>query len=941
MRSTAPRAVVASVVVVLLLLGSTVLLALLGASPVALAPRTAGPVEPSRGATAPGGRMSRLVPSLLPVTAAPGLRPDASSPTSAVIETPPPQIPESTPTTFTVATDEKCSGAGGCTPHLNITAPTGPWALILLNYTGSAVSGVYDSSFHALVDSVPVLFGTTPESSTWTVLKSLDEYASLFGTTADVQFDLGEAVTSGYFLISVTVSFYPVPAGQSAPVEPTQIVPLFSFNGVTQKKPVLSVNATVPKDVENATLEVYAYGFGSGAGSDEFWYANDPPLRTVNITVGGVPLVNILPFEYINTGGLDLYLWNPVTGVYTLDNPPYRTDVTSALGLIEGTHTYNATVTGVDSVSDWTIGASLMLYENANFTGAHVVAVSAAFVTPTRGYSGANEFDRYANSYAYSSELTYGITAETVSSWTNESFYGLTLANGAGAQVSATTVSQEEFVPASGGSTEWINASSSPSATFNASEVGGTPYSCSGNECQNITYTMNYLAQNFNQTRTVTVVNATGSWPIATADSNDNVTANGWYSALVSDAGGGEEINAIYAYYANTSKVYSSVTAVGADGIWFNHTEVSQLTPSDTTGQGTLLVNAVSYSDAVALVATSLVTEGGRPNTFTATPYGYGSPFTYAWQGLPASCAPAATADQVTCATATAKLYTVSVAAISGGGKVSPEAFVPWTVVAAVVPTLSLQAAATDLGHPTNITLAYTGGAPPVTCEWSAGGYPFAGLTGCPMKVEFTPTVTGVIEIGVNLTDALGVSVLVTTNLTVVALPFVQLTYSPSSSSLVPTITVGSSLELQSVIAGGIGPFGFSWVENGASELSVGDSQNYTFTPTTSGNYTFTVSVTDADGSVSTSPVLKVEVTALPTGKKSTPGGGNSTGTSPSSSDLANDALVGAGVIGAVILLALLLLTRRRPPGASAPAAPSPPAPTTESPPGTPPPQSF
>ena len=159
-----------------------------------------------------------------------------------------------------------------CCVSSNFSAPTGTWALILLNYTGQAVAGVYDSSFRAYIDQAQVFFGTTPEYGIWYDEADMTPYSSLLVGTFNFTFLLGAAVTSGYFLTSVSLLFYPVPLGGDAPTEPNQVIPLWHRVFVSTTSTFVWDVATVPQNVTNATLQLWAYGFGP----DEFWYASSP-----------------------------------------------------------------------------------------------------------------------------------------------------------------------------------------------------------------------------------------------------------------------------------------------------------------------------------------------------------------------------------------------------------------------------------------------------------------------------------------------------------------------------------------------------------------------------------------------------------------------------------------------------------------------------------------
>jgi len=55
-------------------------------------------------------------------------------------------------------------------------------------------------------------------------------------------------------------------------------------------------------------------------------------------------------------------MWQPITGVFTLDDPPYTVDVTHALGMLEGSHTLSVTVENIAPYSTWLVSGALLLY---------------------------------------------------------------------------------------------------------------------------------------------------------------------------------------------------------------------------------------------------------------------------------------------------------------------------------------------------------------------------------------------------------------------------------------------------------------------------------------------------------------------------------------------------------------------------------------------------
>ncbi|HEV2166441.1 MAG TPA: peptide-N4-asparagine amidase, partial [Thermoplasmata archaeon] len=737
------------------------------------------------------------------VVASEAARPSTATPSSDVIETPPPAIPPTQPTTYVIASKLNCPNA--CTPSMNVTAPSGPWALILLNFTGSVAPSVYDSSYHATVNGVPVFFGTTPELYTWTVLKDLTEYSALFEGTAQFQFVLGQATIGGHFILNVSLSFYPVPTGAAPPRVPNQIVPLWPFTGLSSSRTLASANASVPYDVQNATLELFSYGFSNGA-YDEFWYSGSggyAAYRAVDVTVDGSPLATVQPFEYINTGGLDLYLWDPVTGAYTANDLPYEVDVTAALGLLEGPHAFNATVVGREAASTWFVGGSLLLYTNASYTGASLISEPLPSVTYTNGTSttrGIPPPETVTRSYTYASDLSSPNGTQLVESWTNETFASSFPTgpnpNETGAIVNAATRFQEISLAPWGVS--WRNDSSSPSVAFESGSVflqssstnGGYPY------YGNITQTMYWLDQNWNLTHVDTEVPAHGPRMVLASYSNDNVTANGMYSGeekLISPAAA--ELLSISTFWSNTTKSYASFEVSGSLTASYSHAVTAQLTPADlSTNLAQVLSNAVHYSDSADLSESHPTSDVGQANTFSIRAFGFGGPFTFSWSGLPSGCSPSPAQLTLVCRASSPKPFVVSVVALGAFGQSTPATTVTWTVDPDPTLSVTVKPAEIDLGRSTNLTLSASGGLAPFKCTWTANGVPVGPGNPCPKSFAYDPSSAGSINVSVNLTDALGFLVSNWSFLIVEPAPTATLEFANPSSSAIPRIAIGDTL---------------------------------------------------------------------------------------------------------------------------------------------------
>ena len=289
---------------------------------------------------------------------------------SSVQASPPPALPGTTPINITLFSNftvlHWCPTISG-----TFKAPAGNFAAIVVTYNGEATGTVYDSSYWMTLNNVTVFTGTTPEYGNWTVQDNVTEFASMLHGSVYYFFSPPMAIINGSFINSVTISFYPVAPGSASPSEPNQIfsTPIGYANDVS------TANITVPTNAISAKLLLYVYGYGA----DEFWYANEPyysPFENIQVTSGSTPIANVLPFPYINTGGINLFQWRPITGVYTLNDRPYEVNVTSALGILEGTHNLTVSMNKIDPGSFWQVSADLLVYTSASAGRAQLLSYS-------------------------------------------------------------------------------------------------------------------------------------------------------------------------------------------------------------------------------------------------------------------------------------------------------------------------------------------------------------------------------------------------------------------------------------------------------------------------------------------------------------------------------------------------------------------------------------
>lgn len=313
---------------------------------------------------------------------------------SGINAAPNPAVPDTTPVTVPMFSDFVVTH--WCPTYTaTINIPSGNWASIVLVYNGSASGVVYDSAYSLVMNNVTVFTGTSPEYGNWSVQSNLTQYESILSGSVQFTFSPPMAIINGSFNNSMELLLYPVAPGAKAPSEPNMVIPFSSMSTVT-----------VPSNVTAADLNLYVYGFGA----DEFWYADMPsiqPYRAINVTVDGLQIANVLPFPYINTGGIDNFMWRPVTGVFTLNDHPYSVNVTGALGMMEGTH--NMGIQVMDSAGSWTTNGALLLY-TSNTTGPAIPisytngpATPITIATPALG--GIAYLTEASSNYSYSSVI--------------------------------------------------------------------------------------------------------------------------------------------------------------------------------------------------------------------------------------------------------------------------------------------------------------------------------------------------------------------------------------------------------------------------------------------------------------------------------------------------------------------------------------------------------
>jgi hypothetical protein len=872
------------------------------AMPVAGVPRTASVPPVVAPAAFPGVEPLRGL--LEHNLTGPQVTPSAGVPVSAYQETPAPALPDTTPTVLHVSND-----AQGCCEYVNETPAGGPWDSVVLNYTGTAVNGVYDSSYRAYVSGAQVLFGTTPEYGTWTVLDNLTEYEALLEPGANFTFILSAATLGGYFETSLTLSFYPAPAGAPVPSEPTEVVPLWSKQFVKPTATTVTANSTVPDNASAVTLELWAYGFQN----DEFWWAAASPARSVDISVDGSPFAAVYPFPYVNTGGVDLFLWRPIPAVFTLSDRPYDVNLTGALGALTGRHTYTATIGNRDANSDWLVEGTLLVWTNASVSGASLTGHAATFPNPVVSGSTTSSSTSFRdNSTLATAAGPVDVSTSVTGSFqqTETSVTGPT--NGTSWEnLSQMSTMTDRTVAAGPNATVYANStraflmSTDLGSRFVVSSTTGGSYPIKGNG----TTSMLDVQQQWTELTTSASLGLLGPGP-STSDAVDNeVTgANGIWSAeeSISSAGASPTLIAVTFVESATPK-YTAETISGPGGSsGYTHLMVgSVFAPTNANGAETILENRLDTTPVplVAIVtSTPDPVDAGENVTLSAVAHGGAGVYAFTWTDLPSGCTNGSSAV-VTCRPGfPGVLMPVVTVRDSLGDQVSSA---PAAVV--VSPRLNASVFASvpgaDVGGALSFSAEVSGGTPPYLCNWTVpGGFPT--IESCGGPVPAVTTVSGPVSASVSVTDSTGATETVSSPPVEIHGPLLLYLTADATNG---TATVGTPTTFTVAVSGGTAPVALSWYD-GTTVLAGSNGTTLTYTPGASGNLSLSVRATDADDENATSNVVTVPVTAA-TGSTGTPGGSGN-----SSSPYDATFWVAVALAAIAVFEAVFLIGMRRPP---------------------------
>ena len=274
----------------------------------------------------------------------------------------------------------------------------GPWSKVVLTGDYYITPGIqYDRTSQIFLNGVNIYFGTTPEPTSdtvndpWHFENDLTDYASMFTSAQSGYASLGNTVDSTYTGIiygTVNVYFYPVDAKNPAPTTADAVYALPSGGGATtvnNSTPGFTTTLTLPTNLTNLYLDVVS----QSQNEEEQWFyclpndvagdfgdCGNTNFRETDITIDGV-LAGIAPVSpWIYTGGLDPYLWFPITGNQTLNLKAYRVNLSPFAGALSDGQPHVIGVSVFNAFEYFTETASLLAYEDhgASTTGGSVTS---------------------------------------------------------------------------------------------------------------------------------------------------------------------------------------------------------------------------------------------------------------------------------------------------------------------------------------------------------------------------------------------------------------------------------------------------------------------------------------------------------------------------------------------------------------------------------------
>ena len=299
---------------------------------------------------------------------------------------PPVTRPSTKPCTVTLFNNEAFNDYSA--HPITFTPPAGckgPWAKVVLSLDFTVTAGrQYDRTASLYLGSANIFYGTTAEprstlSPSWHVERDVTDLSAIFHTAQTgnaIIYNIYDSTYNGGIYGTATLQFYPADFRNPPADAPDLVVPVSGVNSpyeLDTTSSAVTATVTLPRNLTKAYLDVIA----QSQSNDEFWYLGVPDdvaneletyggtaFRETEISIDGNP-AGVAPVSpWIYTGGIDPYLWEPITGEETLDFKPYRVDLTPFAGMLSDGNPHTVSISVYNANSYFLATANLLLYKD-------------------------------------------------------------------------------------------------------------------------------------------------------------------------------------------------------------------------------------------------------------------------------------------------------------------------------------------------------------------------------------------------------------------------------------------------------------------------------------------------------------------------------------------------------------------------------------------------
>ncbi len=298
-----------------------------------------------------------------------------------------------------------------------------------------------------------------------------------------------------------------------------------------------------------------------------------------------------------------------------------------------------------------------------------------------------------------------------------------------------------------------------------------------------------------------------------------------------------------------TGNVATGTTNTASHTYTVKGTYTVKVNATDSTGKIASTSTSITIAPLTLAVTVSGPTSGtvGTLVTFTASPSGGTSPYTFSWNFGDGTGNVATGTTASASHTYTVKgTYPVKVNATDANGKLASASTSITIAPLPLTVTVSGPTSGT-VGTAVTFTASPSGGTAPYTFSWNFGDGTGNVATGTTNTASHTYTVKGTYTVKVNATDANGKLASASASITIAPLPLAVTVSGPTSG------TVGTAVTFTASPSGGTSPYTFSWnFGDGTGNFAIGTTNTASHTYTSPGTFTVKVNATDANGKLAT-----------------------------------------------------------------------------------------